>query len=34
MLLVKRHYTKGNNEIARLYSLSKELYNRVNFLMR
>ena len=34
MLLVERHYTKGNAEIARLCSLSKELYNRANFLMR
>lgn len=34
MLLVERHYTKGNAEIVRLCSLSKELYNRANFLMR
>jgi hypothetical protein len=34
MLLVERHYTKGNDEIARLCSLSKDLYNRANFLMR
>ena len=34
MLLVERHYTKGNTEITRLCSLSKELYNRANFLMR
>src|SRR5579859_4171145 len=34
MLLVERHYTKGNTEIVRLCSLSKELYNRANFLMR
>ena len=34
MLLVERHYTKGNVEIVRLCSLSKELYNRANFLMR
>lgn len=32
--MVERHYTKGNSEIARLCSLSKELYNRTNFLMR
>jgi putative transposase len=34
MLLVERHYTKGNDEITRLCSLSKELYNRANFLIR
>ena len=34
MLLVERHYTKGNTEIVRLCSLSKELYNRANFFMR
>jgi putative transposase len=34
MLLVERHYTKGNAEIARIFSLSRELYNRANFLMR
>jgi putative transposase len=34
MLLVERHYTKGNAEIVQLCSLSKELYNRCNFLMR
>src|SRR5581483_6903258 len=34
MLLVERHYTKGTKEIIRLCSLSKELYNRANFLMR
>jgi hypothetical protein len=34
MLLVERHYTKGNEEIVRLCKLSKELYNRANFLMR
>jgi hypothetical protein len=33
MLMVERHYTKDNDEIARLCSLSKELYNRANFLM-
>ncbi len=34
MLLVERHYSKGTPEIVRLCSLSKELYNRCNFLMR
>jgi hypothetical protein len=34
MLLVERHYTKGTPEIVRLCRLSKELYNRANFLMR
>jgi IS605 OrfB family transposase len=34
MLLVERHYTKGNDEIVRLCSLSKDLYNHANFLMR
>jgi putative transposase len=34
MLLVERHYMKGNDEIVRLCRLSKELYNRANFLMR
>ena len=34
MLLVERHYTKGNSEIIRLCQTSKELYNRCNFLMR
>ena len=34
MLLVERHYTKGNTEITRLCKLSKELYNRANYLMR
>lgn len=34
MLLVERHYTKGNTEIVRLCSMSKELYNRANYLMR
>lgn len=34
MFLVERHYTKGNKEIIRLCQLSKELYNRANFLMR
>lgn len=31
---VERHFIKGNEEIVRLCSLSKELYNRCNFLMR
>lgn len=34
MLLVERHYTKGNKEIVRLCKLSKELYNQCTFLMR
>ena len=34
MLLVERHYTKGNPELVRLCSTSRELYNRCNFLMR
>lgn len=34
MLLVERHYSKGNQEIIRLCTLSKELYNRCTFLMR
>ncbi len=34
MLLVERHFTKGNKDIIRLCSLSKELYNQTNFLMR
>lgn len=34
MLLVERYYTKGNSEIVRLCTVSKELYNRCNFLMR
>ena len=34
MILVERHYIKGNKEIIRLCKLSKELYNRCNFLMR
>lgn len=32
--MVERHFTKGNPEIIRLCSLSKELYNRCNYLMR
>ena len=34
MLLVERHHTKGTPELVKLCSLSKELYNRANFLMR
>lgn len=34
MLQVRRHFHKGNPEIVRLCRLSKELYNRCNFLMR
>jgi len=34
MMLVERHFNKGNPEIIRLCQLSKELYNRCNFLMR
>ena len=34
MLLVERHYSKGNSEIIKLCQTSKELYNRCNFLMR
>jgi IS605 OrfB family transposase len=34
MLLVERHYTKGSPELIRLCRLSKELYNRANYLMR
>ena len=34
MILVERHFSKGNPEIVRLCQLSKELYNRANFLMR
>jgi len=34
MLLVERHYTKGNPEIVRLCRTSKELYNRCTYLMR
>ena len=33
-LMVERHYTTGNNEIIRLCKVSKELYNRCNYLMR
>ncbi len=34
MLLVERHYTKGNQTLVKLCQTSKELYNRCNFLMR
>jgi len=34
MILVERHYTKGNTEIIRLCKLSKDLYNSCTFLMR
>jgi len=34
MLLVERHFHKGNAEIIRLCRTSKELYNRCTFLMR
>src|SRR5690242_5867532 len=34
MLLVERHEIKGTPEIVRLCTLSKELYNQCNFLMR
>ena len=34
MLLVERHHHEGNQEIFRLCQLSKELYNKCNFLMR
>lgn len=34
MLLVERHEIKGTPEIVRLCTLSKELYNKCNFLMR
>ena len=34
MILVERHYIRATNEIIRLCSLSKELYNRCNYLMR
>ena len=34
MLLVERHYTKGNPTIIKLCQTSKDLYNRCNFLMR
>jgi putative transposase len=34
MLLVERHLINGTPEIVRLCTLSKELYNKCNFLMR
>ena len=34
MLMMERHFNKGNPEIIRLCRLSKELYNRCNYLMR
>lgn len=34
MILVERHYTKVNSEITRFCSLSKDLYNRTNYLLR
>jgi len=34
MIMVERHNIKGNQEIIRLCSLSKELYNKCNYLMR
>jgi len=34
MVRVERHHIKGTEEIIRLCTLSKELYNRCNFLMR
>lgn len=34
MIMVERHYSKGNSEIIRLCKLSKDLYNRCTFLMR
>ena len=33
-MLVERHFITGTPEIVRLCSLSKELYNKCNFLMR
>lgn len=32
--MVERHFNKGNPEIIRLCRLSRELYNRCNYLMR
>ncbi len=32
--MVERHFNKGNPEIIKLCQLSKELYNRCNYLMR
>lgn len=34
MLLVERHYTKGNQQIVELCRISKELYNKCNYYMR
>ena len=34
MLRVERHHISGNDDVVRLCSLSKELYNRCNYLMR
>lgn len=34
MLLVERHYTKGNPQIVELCRTSKELYNKCNYYMR
>jgi putative transposase len=34
VLAVERHYIRGTPELLRLCGLSKELYNRCNFLMR
>src|SRR3989344_6487574 len=34
MLKVERHFNKGNPELIRLSRLSKDLYNRCNYLMR
>ncbi len=34
MIFVERHFTKGNKEIIRLCGLSKDLYNRCNYLLR
>ena len=34
MLLVERHYTKGNPQIVELCQTSKELYNKCNYYMR
>ena len=34
MILVERHFHKGNEQIVRLCKLSKELYNRSNYLIR
>lgn len=34
MLIVERHFNKGNPELVRLCGLARELYNRTNYLMR